>query len=144
MFSFARIRFATTRSSSSVPLPAGAGVDLVVCPASTTVIAAIATSVTTTRMWFFIRMRPLLEKILHFRDARPRTGVIHFQVRPGAADCADGVVADLDRHAAAQREDVCKVALRRGPWIFRRPLLKLHGRNAEHACGVSLASRHVR
>src|SRR6478735_7543033 len=118
MFSFARIRFATTRSSRRVPLPAVDCAGLPLCPKSPTVITATAPIVTARRVWFFIRIGPLFEQILYFRDARPRTCVVHFQIRSGAPNRADGVVADLDRHAAAQRENVCEIALRRRAWIL--------------------------
>src|SRR5215470_8362804 len=143
MFSLVRIRLATTRSSRSVPLPDGAWPGFAVCPASTTVIVIIAPIVNAARKWFFIRIHPLLEKVLHFRDACSRARVIHFQIRSGTSNRADRVVADLDRHAAAQRENVCEIALCFAAGILRRAFLEIHRRDAEHAGGVGLAPRHV-
>ena len=47
-----------------------------------------------------------LEELRHLRDACPGAAVVDVKGRAGAADGADGVVADLNRNAPAEREDV--------------------------------------
>src|SRR4029077_1047911 len=59
--------------------------------------------------------RKLFPKIRHLGDARFRAGVIGLQVGPGTPDSSDRVVADLDRRAAGQRQDIGDIALRGNP-----------------------------
>ena len=53
----------------------------------------------------------LFQQLGDFGDAGFRAGVVHFLTGARAADAADGVGADLNRHAAAEREDVGDIPL---------------------------------
>src|SRR3984957_13276174 len=57
------------------------------------------------------RLFLLLQLIGHLRDSRHGAGLVAGRGRAADADGADGLVADLDRHATPQCNDVFELAL---------------------------------
>src|SRR5689334_6530811 len=95
-----------------------------------------------TVVWTTIRSDiDLFQQIRDFGDAGLGAGVVHLLTRSGAADAAHDLAARLDRDAAAEREHIGHVALRR-VGSLSRALLEFERRGAEHASRVGFAAGH--
>src|SRR5215831_2339910 len=85
--------------------------------------------------------RRLLELVRHLGDPGHGAFLVAFRARAAHADRADGLVADLDRDAAAQRDDVGELPLRGDLRRLRRPFGPFRAGAAEGARGIRLAPR---
>src|SRR2546421_8274909 len=86
-----------------------------------------------------MRKRSLLELILHLLDASLGAAFVACLIVAADADAADRLVADLDRIAAAERNDIGKLPLAKDilPGLGR--IAPFERRTAERPGGVGLA-----
>ena len=55
----------------------------------------------------------LLEQVGHLSNTRSRARIVHVLIRARTADTADDLIADLDRDATAECEDIGHISLRK-------------------------------